>query len=57
MRKPKFTKFTDKDLDNLSQITEQDILAAHRRILQAVDRRFKNLVLAVRERLFEDDTE
>lgn len=47
-----FTQFTDEDLDALSQVTEQDILAAHQTFVTAVANRFKNLILAVKELLF-----
>lgn len=49
-----FTQFTDEDLDTLSEVTEQDILAAHQTFVQSVSKRFKNLILAVKERLFND---
>ena len=48
-----FNKYTEEDLDNLSQITEQDILAAHQTFVRAVSERFKNLILAIKERLFD----
>ena len=48
-----FTQFTDEDLDALSKVTEQDILAAHQTFVAAVAARFKNLILAVKERLFD----
>ncbi len=47
-----FNKYTEEDLDNLSQITEQDILAAHQTFVQAVSERFKNLILAIKIQLF-----
>ena len=47
-----FNQYTDDDLDNLSQVTEQDILAAHQTFVQAVSERFKNLILAIRVVLF-----
>ena len=47
-----FTQFTDEDLDTLSQVTEQDILAAHQTFVQAVSERFKNLILAIKIQLF-----
>ena len=50
-----FTQFTDEDLDVLSQVTEQDILAAHQTFVAAVAARFKNLILAVKVQLFGDD--
>ena len=49
-----FNQYTDDDLDNLSQVTEQDILAAHQTFVQAVSSRFKNLILAIKEQLFND---
>ncbi len=50
-----FTQFTDEDLDTLSEVTEQDILAAHQTFVAAVAARFKNLILAVKVQLFGDD--
>ena len=50
-----FTQFTDEDLDALSEVTEQDILAAHQTFVAAVAARFKNLILAVKVQLFGDD--
>lgn len=50
-----FTQFTDEDLDALSQVTEQDILAAHQTFVAAVAAKFKNLILAVKVQLFGDD--
>ena len=47
-----FNKYTEEDLDNLSQVTEQDILAAHQTFVQAVSERFKNLILAIKIQLF-----
>jgi hypothetical protein len=47
-----FTQFTDEDLDTLSEVTEQDILAAHQTFVQAASERFKNLILAVKVVLF-----
>ena len=47
-----FNKYTEEDLDNLSQITEQDILAAHQTWATAVAGRFKNILLAVKVVLF-----
>ncbi len=47
-----FTQFTDEDLDALSQVTEQDILAAHQTFVTAVAAKFRNLILAVKELLF-----
>ena len=47
-----FNKYTEEDLDNLSQITEQDILAAHQTFVQAVSERFKNLILAIKIQIF-----
>lgn len=49
-----FNQYSEEDLDNLSQVTEQDILAAHQTFVQAVSERFKNLILAVKELLFND---
>lgn len=48
-----FNQYTDEDLDALSEVTEQDILAAHQTFVAAVSARFKNLILAVKERLFD----
>lgn len=47
-----FNQYTEEDLDNLSQITEQDILAAHQTWATAASSRFKNILLAVKELLF-----
>lgn len=47
-----FNQYTDEDLDALSQVTEQDILTAHQTFVTAVAARFKNLILAVKELLF-----
>ncbi len=47
-----FNRYTEEDLDNLSQVTEQDILAAHQTFVQAVSERFRNLILAVKVVLF-----
>ena len=47
-----FNQYTEEDLDNLSQVTEQDILAAHQTFVQAVSERFKNLILAIKIQLF-----
>ena len=47
-----FNQYSDEDLDNLSQVTEQDILAAHQTFVQAVSERFKNLILAIKIQLF-----
>ena len=52
-----FNQYTDDDLDNLSQVTEQDILAAHQTFVQAVSERFKNLILAVKVVLFGENNE
>ena len=52
-----FNQYTDEDLDNLSQVTEQDILAAHQTFVQAVSERFKNLILAVKVVLFGENNE
>lgn len=49
-----FDKLTDEDLERLAQITEQDIAATHQTIVQSVSKRFKNLILATRERLFDE---
>ena len=54
-KKPVFNQYTDEDLDNLSQITEQDILDAQQTFATAVSKRFKNLLLAVKQQLFGDD--
>ena len=48
-----FNQYTEEDLDNLSQVAEQDILAAHQTWVTAVSERFKNLILAIKERLFD----
>ncbi len=48
-----FNQYSEEDLDNLSEVTEQDILAAHQTFVAAVAARFKNLILAVKERLFD----
>lgn len=48
-----FNQYTDEDLDALSEVTEQDILAAHQTFVQSVSKRFKNLILAIKERLFD----
>lgn len=47
-----FNQYTEEDLDNLSQVAEQDILAAHQTFVTAVAARFKNLILAVKVQLF-----
>jgi hypothetical protein len=47
-----FNQYTEEDLDNLSQVTEQDILAAHQTFVQAVSERFKNLILAIKKIVF-----
>ncbi len=47
-----FNRYTEEDLDNLSQVTEQDILAAHQTFVQAVSERFKNLILAIKIQIF-----
>ena len=52
-----FTQFTDEDLDTLSQVTEQDILAAHQTFVQSVGKRFKNLILAIKVQLFGENDE
>ena len=54
-KKPVFNQYTEEDLDNLSQITEQDILDAQQTFATAVSKRFKNLLLAVKQQLFGDD--
>lgn len=51
-KRPNFNQYSEEDLDNLSQITEQDILAAHQTFVQAASERFKNLILAVKVVLF-----
>lgn len=48
-----FNQYSDKDLDNLSEITEQDILDAHQTFVTAVAAKFRNLILAIKERLFD----
>ena len=48
-----FNQYSEEDLDTLSEITEQDILAAHQTFVAAVAARFKNLILAIKERLFD----
>lgn len=50
-----FNQYTDEDLDALSEVTEQDILAAHQTFVAAVAAKFKNLILAVKVQLFGDD--
>ena len=55
--KKNFNQYTDEDLDNLSQVTEQDILAAHQTWATAVSERFKNLILAVKVVLFRGNNE
>jgi hypothetical protein len=50
-----FNRYTDEDLDRLSEVTEQDIVDAHQTFVTAVSKRFKNLILAVRVQLFGDD--
>jgi len=47
-----FNRYSEEDLDNLSQVTEQDILDAHQTWGAAVTERFKNLILAVKIVLF-----
>ncbi len=47
-----FNRYTEEDLDNLSRVTEQDILAAHQTFVQAVSERFKNLILAIKIQIF-----
>ena len=53
MKRPNFNQYSDEDLDALSEITEQDILDAHQTFVQSVSKRFKNLILAIKERLFD----
>lgn len=50
-----FNQYTDEDLDALSQVTEQDILAAHQTFVAAVSAKFKNLILAIKVQLFGDN--
>ena len=50
-----FNQYTDEDLDALSEVTEQDILAAHQTFVTAVAAKFKNLILAIKVQLFGDD--
>jgi hypothetical protein len=38
---------SDEDLNRLSEITEQDIIISNRLIAKALDKRFKNLLLAI----------
>ncbi len=47
-----FNQYSEEDLDNLSEITEQDILDAHQTFVQSVAKQFRNLILAVKELLF-----
>ncbi len=47
-----FNQYSEEDLDALSEITEQDILAAHQTIVQAASERFKNLILAIKIQIF-----
>ena len=47
-----FNRYTEEDLDALSEITEQDILAAHQTFVQAASERFKNLILAIKIQIF-----
>jgi len=47
-----FNRYSEEDLDNLSQVTEQDILDAHQTWATAASSRFKNILLAVKELLF-----
>lgn len=49
-----FNQYSDEDLDNLSKITEQDILDTHQTFVQSVAKQFRNLILAVKELLFND---
>ncbi len=51
--KKNFNQYTEEDLDALSEVTEQDILAAHQTFVRAVSERFKNLILAIKKRLFD----
>lgn len=48
-----FNQYSEEDLDNLSTITEQDILDAHQTFVTAMAAKFKNLILAIKERLFD----
>jgi hypothetical protein len=52
-KRPNFNQYSEEDLDALSEITEQDILDAHQTFVQSVSKRFKNLILAIKERLFD----
>jgi hypothetical protein len=47
-----FNQYSEEDLDNLSEITEQDILDAHQTFVQSVAKQFRNLILAVKVQLF-----
>lgn len=44
--KSTLANLTDDQLDQLAQITDQDVLAAHQFITQALSKRYKNLLLA-----------
>lgn len=46
---------TDDELDELAEITLQDIAAAHSFILKALDKRYKNLLLAEDQELAEEE--
>lgn len=50
-----FNQYSEEDLDALSQVTEQDILAAHQTWGAAVAVKFKNLILAVKVQIFGGD--
>ena len=52
-----FNQYSDEDLDALSEVTEQDILAAHQTFVQSVSKRFKNLILAIKVQLFGENDE
>lgn len=47
--KPNFTTLTPADLDRLSEVTEQDILETHNRIVKAVQKRYVNLITTVED--------
>ena len=49
-------ELTDQDLENLSAITEQDILTAHNEAVKALDRQYKNLLLATPDDLENADS-
>ena len=52
-------ELTDADLDELSTLTDQDLLAAHLFMVKELDPKFKNLPLAEDQELIEaeDDAE